>query len=294
MGVQVVGHGAVQQVGGRYGHQSGSAVRAHGRQAAGCFVAESVGEVAVHCVAAIGRAEDSIRFGGGVAGSADPAVLNGATAAVGHAAAAERARNAQVVHTTAKFAEERAAETADGMAVAVQRTGEASAIGAGDRRPRTARTGVAVQVELQTLAVVYVGVEGAVVAHVEELVQLVYVVEIDLRVAAYLGVVYVEEVFVGQHVGQVMVVGHGDAHGVRIGLAQIALGVEGHVVAVLVPVERRYAVDVLLSVLVAVGVALALEDFPAAAYHGDGAVVIVDGGTEVADGLAWHDDALGL
>ena len=63
-----------------------------------------------------------------------------------------------------------------------------------------------------------------------------------------------------------MVVGHGEGHRVGVGLAQVALGIVGHPVPlVLIPVHRCLVVAVLGAVAVVLGVALVVEDFPSAA-----------------------------
>ena len=71
-----------------------------------------------------------------------------------------------------------------------------------------------------------------------------------------------EVVLVGHHLLQVVVVSHADGHVVRVGLAQLGLGIVGNVVAVLIPVERGRGGHVFHTVDMALGVALAFEELP--------------------------------
>ena len=73
------------------------------------------------------------------------------------------------------------------------------------------------------------------------------------------------------HQSQVVVVGYGEGYGVGVGLAEIGLRIVGHVVLVLIPVERCHVVVVGLSVHVLVGIVLVGEDFPSRAGHLEGA-----------------------
>ena len=98
------------------------------------------------------------------------------------------------------------------------------------------------------------------------------VVQINLGLLAYLdgliqihimvGLVVVHRA--GHHVFHAVVVGHGDGHRIGEGLAQIALGVVGHIILVLIEVHRRVVVDVGQAVLVGGGIVLVFIDFPSA------------------------------
>ena len=96
------------------------------------------------------------------------------------------------------------------------------------------------------------------------------VIDVDLRVTfqAVAVIVHMQVSLLILHdTFQVMVVGYADGHGIRVGLAQIGLGVVCQHVAVLIPVERVCAGGVFLTVDMTLGVALLLEDFPSAAQY---------------------------
>ena len=100
------------------------------------------------------------------------------------------------------------------------------------------------------------------------------VIDVDLRVALSVcfGNVHIVVMFLGiHHCLHVVVVGHAHGHGIRIGTTQVGLGVVGHVVAVLIPVERIGCRVVFHTVGVAFGICLVLEELPTAAGHFIGA-----------------------
>ena len=96
------------------------------------------------------------------------------------------------------------------------------------------------------------------------------VVDVYLRVANLMcfwnvHVVVVE--LVVHHCFQIVVVSHAHRYSIRIGAAQVALGIVSHVVAVLIPVERIARRVVFYTVDVALGITLGIEEFPSAAGH---------------------------
>ena len=72
-------------------------------------------------------------------------------------------------------------------------------------------------------------------------------------------------VAVGHHLCQVVVVGYAHGYGVRIGTTQIALGVVGYIVTVLIPVERIECRCIVNTVGVALGITLGFEQLPSTA-----------------------------
>ena len=235
----------------------------------------------------------------------DPAVLHIASADIHDTCCGEVAGDAEVIDLAAEFVEERVGESADGVAVAVQGAFEAVFVGA-DGRPGGVglRCDVAAEVELQVLrgsdefgVHAVVSAEGSVIGdghrlvllvvllglqrQVEEVLQevefvlcgiggAVAAVDVDLRVALTVGILVVKEhvvLLVQHHLVEVVVVGHGELYGVGVGLAQIGLGVVGHVVAVLIPEHLRVVVDVRLSVLVAGGIGQVGKEFPSGSQN---------------------------
>ena len=82
------------------------------------------------------------------------------------------------------------------------------------------------------------------------------VVEVYLRLAVHVLVVYVVVVLLVVHqLAQVVVVGHGELYGIRVGAAEVRLGIIGHVVVVLVPVQVGGVVVVGYAVAVQRGIA---------------------------------------
>ena len=117
---------------------------------------------------------------------------------------------------------------------------------------------------LQHVELALVGVDAGGVA----------VVEVDLRTAVVLlGIGMVDEhvvVGVGHDVGDVVVVTHAEGHVVRVGLAQVGLGIVGYLVVVLIPIDGRVVVDEGRAVLVCGGILLVGKDLPSGAEHLEG------------------------
>ena len=236
-----------------------------------------------------GIVEDGVGSGGGAAGRGGhhPAVLDVAAACIGDTGLGERTRDTEVIDRTAEVVEQRAVQAADGMAVAVQSAAEALTVARCERRPsgRTARSGdVGTHDEVEVVAAAHVAVQGSMttlvvitIAQVDEVPQLrqgvlalcAVVVDVYLTVAHQLRrvVVHIHVVFlVGHHVVQVVIVSHREGYGIRVRLAQIALGIVGDVVLlVVIPVHRCAVVAVLPAVAVVLCVGIVVEDFPAAA-----------------------------
>ena len=63
---------------------------------------------------------------------------------------------------------------------------------------------------------------------------------------------------------QVVVVGHADGYVIRVGLAQVGLGIVGQIEAILIPVERIDRRCIGHTVDMALGIRLRLEEFPSA------------------------------
>ena len=104
---------------------------------------------------------------------------------------------------------------------------------------------------------------------VEEILQLMQtfcrVVDIYLAVTFHCGFIHIVVVrLVVHHLLQV-VVANGQV--VRIGLAQIGLGIVGQEVAILIPIERIAAWRVVNTIDMALGIAFVLEQLPAATRH---------------------------
>ena len=91
------------------------------------------------------------------------------------------------------------------------------------------------------------------------------------------------------HLLHVVIVGHADLYGVRIGLAEIGQGVVFQIVAVLIPVQRVAVGYELNTVGMALGIANALEQLPSATSNlvssrCDDRLLYTDVG-------AWYDDS---
>ena len=107
---------------------------------------------------------------------------------------------------------------------------------------------------------------------VEEILQLMQtfcrIVDIYLAVTFHSGFIHIVVVrLVVHHLLQVVVVGHADRQVVRIGLAQIGLGIVGQEVAILIPIERIVAWRIVDTVDVAFGIAFVLKQLPATARY---------------------------
>ena len=97
---------------------------------------------------------------------------------------------------------------------------------------------------------------------------LAIVVDIDLRLALHIMVVYIIVVLLGlHHLLQVVVVGHAYLYGIRIGLAEIGLGIVSHIVVVLIPEERVGSQVVFLTVDMALSVCCCTEQLPSTTCH---------------------------
>ena len=175
--------------------------------------------------------------------------------------------------------EQRVVETTDGIAVAMQGAAEALVGIVGNRRPgATAMVDVGVHKDLQVLAVLYIVIQWLVtrqlcaVTQVEEVGKQVetvdtigaIVIDVDLRLALHVVAVNIVMVVRGiHHLLQVVVVGHAELHGVRVSLADITLGIVGHIVAVLIPVHRCLVVAVGHTIAMELGIGGVVVDFPA-------------------------------
>ena len=179
-----------------------------------------------------------------------PAVLDITVTRLSDTCASERTGDTEVIDLTTEVSEQRAGETTEGMTIAMERSLEALAIGArrivvADRCPCGVllRTEVAVEDELQVTACMDVVVEGIMIlrltrcsllrlqAQVEEVLQQVElalvrirltfaVVKIDLGRTVDIRIVDIHVMLLILHDGiEVVVVGHTQRHGVRIGLA---------------------------------------------------------------------------
>ena len=67
------------------------------------------------------------------------------------------------------------------------------------------------------------------------------------------------------HLAHAVVVGHGEGYGVGVCLAQISLGIVGHIVVVLIPVHGGGIILIGNTVLVFQGIFFSLEHFPSSA-----------------------------
>ena len=184
------------------------------------------------------------------------------------------------------------------MAVAMQVTLEAQTVSTfiTDRIPcLTAVVDIRAQEEFQVLASLYIfliqrlmilegtagnqtciiisgiSCEHTQVVEVPQLIETILcsavVVDINLTVALQTGrvVIHIQVVLLIVHdVLQVVVVGHGHRHIVRIALTQIGLGVVSKHVAVLIPVERIDSRNVFPAVGMAYSITLFLEQLPSA------------------------------
>ena len=210
----------------------------------------------------------------------DPAVLYIAVACVGNTSRCERTRNTEIIDIAAEMVEQRLVDAADGIAVAMQRTCEASIFRANRSPGVLSVVGVEIQVgaqdDVQVIAALHMSIEQrmaqqrvirsgslccqrAQIVEVTELVEtVVSIVDINLTVAHHVGMVHIQVVFlVGQHVTQVVIVCHTERHGVRIGLTQIGSGVECHpYVLVLIPEERSLLIGEGCTVTVVVRINL--------------------------------------
>ena len=225
-------------------------------------------------------AEDGIDIGIGGGAGLHPAVLHIAVARIGDTGRGERAAGAEVVDMAAEVAEERLVKSADGIALTMERTGEAVRLIA-KRCPVGVclRRLVGMEEEVEVVACLHPVVERCVAAEtvdaeVEEVAQQVdatlgvasIVVQVDLTVTLHVGMVDMQmELRVGHHLPQVVVVGHAERDGIGIGLTEVGLGVVGQILTVLIPVDRCL-VGELPAIAVALGVLLVLEDLPAAAH----------------------------
>ena len=100
------------------------------------------------------------------------------------------------------------------------------------------------------------------------LAYIVVVIDIDLRLALHVFVVdvhVVRLVLIRHYLSKIVVVGHTHGHVIRIGATGIALSVVGHIIAILIPVERMVVRLVVNTIGVALGIALCLEQLPATA-----------------------------
>ena len=277
--VQVVGHLAVVEL--LFRHATCDAVTAVG----GLVVACGGGIVTVLYLSRradlVTRiAEDGIDIGIGGGAGLHPAVLHIAVARIGDTGRGERAAGTKVVDMAAEVAEERLVESADGIALTMERTGEAVRLIA-KRCPVgiCLRRLVGMEEEVEVVACLHPVVERCVAAEtadaeVEEVAQQVdaalgvasIVVQVDLTVTLHVGMVDMQmELRVGHHLPQVVVVGHAERYGIGIGLTEVGLGVVGQILTVLIPVDRCL-VGELPAIAVALGVLLVLEDLPAAAH----------------------------
>ena len=277
--VQVVGHLAVVEL--LFRHATCDAVTAVG----GLVVACGGGIVTVlylsRCADLVTRiAEDGVDIGIGGGAGLHPAVLHIAVARIGDTGRGERAAGTEVVDMAAEVAEERLVESADGIALTMERTGEAVRLIA-KRCPVGVclRRLVGMEEEVEVVACLHPVVERCVAAEtadaeVEEVTQQVdatlgvasIVVQVDLTVTLHIGMVDMQmELRVGHHLPQVVVVGHAERYGIGIGLTEVGLGVVGQILTVLIPVDRCL-VGELPAIAVALGVLLVLEDLPAAAH----------------------------
>ena len=96
----------------------------------------------------------------------------------------------------------------------------------------------------------------------------VTIVDVNLRIALAVSILMVEVHVVPlilHHLVEVVVVGHRELYGVRIGLAKVGLGVVRYPIAVLIPVHRCAVVDIGLSVLVCGSILIVGEYFPTGA-----------------------------
>ena len=241
--------------------------------------------------------EDGMYAGEVCARSADPAVLDVARTLVHDTSRGEAARDAEVIDVAAEGAEERVVQSADGIAVAVEDAFEALSVVA-DWRPVGVlqRSDVALEEELEVSASLDVFVHSemaidgaaagdggrvAVAVHrvVEsEVVEVLQEVKLALGVVGAFAVVDVDFAGTGNvlmvneqvarmvhHGVDVVVVGHGELHGVGVRLAEVGLSIVGHIVVVLIPVHRREVVEVRYAVGVMFGIGLVGEHLPSAA-----------------------------
>ena len=220
-----------------------------------------------------------------------PCVLDMSAAAVGNTATGERAHYTYIIYIATKLTKERLVESTDGVAVAVEPSGEAM-LGGADGCPAGVllRSHIAVEDKVEVLAVFDVLVEGSMpcersaCTEAEEVAEQVEfallrvrdaltVVDVYLRVALHPRVVHIHVVLrVLHHLVHVVVVGHGDLYGIRVRLAEVGLGIVGHVVAVLIPVHRCLVGGIRRAVLMADGIGKAAVGLPSAAQDFVGAL----------------------
>ena len=303
--VQVVGHRTIEE--GRWVHTLRYAVGAAMISVLICSIV-ILHIIAVHdtvrsgVICHVRIVEDRFRGLGIRAGSSHPAVLHIAATLFGNTGTGERACDAEVIHLAAEVAEERAGETADGIAVAMQHTVEALGrsrlvdIGGlriirycifADRSPCVLRTLVALQDELQILTSTHltgiqcrVSVRTFTDTKIKQVFQQVeaalaarrivaVIVDINLRIAVHILVVNIIVVVLGlHHLLQVMVVGHIHLYRIRIALtADVGQTVVAHVVVVLIPVERVQGWRERNGIASALSIFLSLIQLPATASN---------------------------
>ena len=230
---------------------------------------------------------DGIRFGSGRAGCLHPAI-DGSTAIISHTTAGKRTCYASVVYRSAQVAEERLVESAYSMSVTVEVSGKASFISArllpsciflrryiaaqDEIQIGSVRDSFIERIRFRSRSLSCIGFHVQVIKEVEVVLFLLsssYAVgfiisSIQINLAGTVDILVVNEHTFGMvhHLAHAVVVGHGEGYGVGVCLAQIGLGIVGHIVVVLIPVHGGGIVFIFYAILMLVSIFGGFEDFP--------------------------------